>query len=122
MKPNFPVLTTSLFLSIANCVSSGGLKSRGVYLTVSSYEGALQKAGHFEINWYGVDASLKNDTFAAVLRRSFGLITAAVQTREHRLPDIVKKIPSASAAALALVTRISCVLGSKSTQKGLPLL
>ncbi|KAL3214372.1 hypothetical protein MRX96_034970 [Rhipicephalus microplus] len=44
-----------------------GFKERGVYLTVSSYEGPRRMPGHFEVNWYGVDVDHLNRTFAALL-------------------------------------------------------
>lgn len=48
-------------------VYSAGIKHRGVYLTVSSYEGPRRKPGHFEVNWYGVRVDTLNRTFATII-------------------------------------------------------
>lgn len=69
-KANYVAGAVCLLILTSGHVYSTGLKQRGVYLTVSSYEGALKKAGHFEVNWYGVDVDLLNKTFAALLSQA----------------------------------------------------
>lgn len=67
MKTNFVAGVACLLILTSAHVYSTGLRHRGVYLTVSSYEGARRKPGHFEVNWYGVDVHHLNRTFVALL-------------------------------------------------------
>lgn len=70
MKAKTVLCIAAIVMATAPQILGKGLKRRGVYLTVSSYEGLFHKPDHFEINWYGVDDAYQNRTFAAILKHS----------------------------------------------------